>query len=552
MDDIIQKLQKSGFKGDIDTSDEARQFYSHDASIFEMKPQVVVHPKEAEDIERLVTVTAANKTAKPDLSLTARAAGTDMSGGAINNSIIVDFAKYFTRIESVTAAKAQVQPGVLYKDFEVRTLKHGALMPSFPSSREYCTVGGMVSNNAGGEKSLQYGSTINFVTQLTVVFADGKEYAVKPLNRRQLVAKMAQKDFEGRLYKKTFQLIEAHYDQIKQAKPKVTKNTTGYNLWDVWDRQTGVFDLTKLIVGSQGTLGLITDITFRLVPNPKYSGTLICFLKNTKELGGIVNTVLQHSPATFESFDNYTLNSSLKYFAYFRSIVGWWGLLRLGLQLIPDAVTLFRRRPKFVLLIEFTGDSQEDVNQKIAAMHRDLELYKIIAMEEGNTPAKAWKFRIMRRESFNILRQKVKNKHTAPFIDDIVVPPEHLPEFLPQLRRIINKYRLLATVSGHMGDGNFHVIPLMRLETIRDRHKLAPAMHEVNDLVLKYGGSTAGEHNDGLVRGHWLVYMYGPKMLEIFKKTKRIFDPANIFNPHKKTDAKWEYSAAHIRQHFDK
>ncbi|MGZ6004658.1 MAG: FAD-binding oxidoreductase, partial [Candidatus Saccharimonadales bacterium] len=147
------------------------------------------------------------------------------------------------------------------------------------------------------------------------------------------------------------------------------------------------------------------------------------------------------------------------------------------------------------------------------------------ATEEDETPAKAWKFRIMRRESFNLLRKKVKDKHTAPYIDDLVVPPEHLPEFLPQLRKIINKYKLQATVAGHMGDGNFHIIPLMKIEEASERAKLEPSMREVNELVLKYGGSLSGEHNDGLIRGPWLKRMYGAEVLGYFKDLKDIFDP---------------------------
>jgi FAD/FMN-containing dehydrogenase len=156
----------------------------------------------------------------------------------------------------------------------------------------------------------------------------------------------------------------------------------------------------------------------------------------------------------------------------------------------------------------------------------------------------------MRRESYNLLRKKVKDKHTAPFIDDLVVPPPYLPEFLPKLRRVINKYHLLATVAGHMGDGNFHVIPLMKLEDPKERRKLAPAMKEVNELVLKYHGSLSGEHNDGLVRGPWLGEMYGQHILQLFKATKNIFDPEGLFNPHKKANANWDYSFSHIRDHF--
>jgi FAD/FMN-containing dehydrogenase len=156
----------------------------------------------------------------------------------------------------------------------------------------------------------------------------------------------------------------------------------------------------------------------------------------------------------------------------------------------------------------------------------------------------------MRRQSFQLLRSKVRDKHTAPFIDDLIVNPEHLAEFLPKIRRIIKKYRLFATIAGHMGDGNFHIIPLMKLEDKRDRKKLLPAMKEVNTLVLKYGGSLSGEHNDGLVRGPWLEQMYGKEMVHLFRETKNIFDPLHIFNPHKKANASWDYSYSHIRDHF--
>jgi FAD/FMN-containing dehydrogenase len=156
----------------------------------------------------------------------------------------------------------------------------------------------------------------------------------------------------------------------------------------------------------------------------------------------------------------------------------------------------------------------------------------------------------MRRYSFQLLRSKVKDKHTAPFIDDLVVNPPHLPQFLPEIRTIIKKYDLLATIAGHMGDGNFHIIPLMKLEDPSDRAKLLPAMKEVNELVLKYKGSLSGEHNDGLVRGPWLVQMYGQEMVDIFRQAKQIMDPQGICNPHKKANADWDYSFNHIRAHF--
>lgn len=550
MEDIQKELQKRGFKGEMDSSDEAREFYSHDASLFEIKPELAVMPKDSADVQTLVKLVHEQKQAHPTLSLTARSAGTDMAGGAINDSIVVDFTKHFTQIESVTATEAQAQPGVYYRDFEVETLKQNALMPTYPASRDMCTIGGMVANNSGGEKSLEYGKVEDFVNELKVVFADGNEYTVKPLTKAELDAKIAQGDYEGNIYKQIFELCEKHYDDIKAAKPNVTKNSMGYILWRVWDRETGIFDLTKLIVGSEGTLGLVTDIKYRLVPARPYTGILVCFMRGSlNPLGDIINDVLKHKPATFEGFDDQTLYLSIRFMPSFLKLLGVKKFIHLLISLIPDGLLLLRGLPKLILMVEFNGQTQEEVDDKIIALRADLRKYGM-AMEMDDTAAKAEKFWVMRRRSFQLLRSKVKDKHTAPFIDDLVVRPEHLPEFLPRLQKIIRKYKLFATIAGHMGDGNFHIIPLMKIEDPKERHKLLPAMKEVNHLILKYGGSLSGEHNDGLVRGPWLEEQFGKEIVELFREVKHIFDPQNIFNPHKKSDSNWDYSFDHIRQSF--
>lgn len=550
MDEFKQKIISAGFAGDVEDADETLDFYSHDASLFEVRPQLVVAPKSANDVEILVKIAAELKRKMPDLSLTARSGGTCMSGGAVNDSVIVDFARHMNKIGKVSASSAVTEPGVYYRDFEKKTLDHGALLPSFPASREICMLGGMINNNSGGELSLRYGKTEKYIRELEVVFADGVKRTVKPLNHTELAAKMRQKDFEGEVYRKMHELLDHNYVRIKAAKPNVSKDSTGYHLWNVWDKENDVFDLTQVIVGGQGTLGLVTKAKLRLVKREPYSGVLVAFMKKLDNLGETINEVASQKPTSFEAFDNYTLILSIKFFFYFRKTLGWKKLIKLGFQLLPDALILFRGIPKMTLLIEFSGASQDEVDRKIKRMHKMLEDNGLQAMEEDNTVEKAWKFRIMRRESFNLLRKKVKDKHTAPFIDDLVVPPPKLNEFLPELRKIINKHKLFATIAGHMGDGNFHVIPLMEIEKAKERAKLRPAMKEVNELVLKYGGSLSGEHNDGLIRGPWLEQMYGPDILSLFKETKKIFDPHGIFNPHKKTDAAWEYSMKHIRKSF--
>lgn len=541
---------KPNVKGVIDTSDTTLEQYSHDASLFELKPMAVVHPKDSDDIQSIVKYVAENKHTDPTLSVTMRSAGTDMSGGAINTSFVLDMTTHMNQVLELTKDAAHVQPGLHFRDLDAEMERIGALLPCYPASRDLCTVGGMTSNNSGGEKSLKYGKTANYVTELKVVFADGKEYVVKPLNKEELVRKMAQGDFEGNLYKKTFELLEAHYDEIQAAKPKVSKDSTGYHLWDVWNRETEIFDMTKMIVGAQGTLGAITDIKFRLVERPTLSGVLVCYMKDVNKLGDVIPEVVAQKPETFESFDDNTLWLSFKFFPSFIKKLGFKLWFKTAMQLIPDALALSRGIPKLILMIEFTGANQQEVDEKLDEMARILKHDHMLYVEKDDTVEKAKKFWLMRRESFNLLRSKVKEKHTAPFIDDFVVPPNRLPEFWPQIRAIIKKYGLLATIAGHMGDGNFHIIPLMKIEDPSERAKLQPCMKEVNELVLKYGGSLSGEHNDGMVRGPWLETMYGPEIFGYMKTVKHIFDKDNIFNPHKKTDADWDYSFSHIRQHF--
>jgi len=554
MNDLKLKLQQTAFSGELDDSAEAKEFYSHDASMFEIKPEIVASPKTAEDVATLVKFVAANKKDNPELSITARSAGTDMSGAAINDSIIVDFNKHLTQLINIDATQATVQPGMFFRDFDVETIKFDAMLPSYPASRDLCSVGGMVNNNSGGEKSLQFGKTDQYVTELKFVFADGIERVVRPLNKTQLIAKMGQDDFEGRVYKQLFEMIEANYDLIKGAKPNVSKDSTGYHLWNVWDRETGIFDLAKAIVGAQGTLGFVTEATLSLVPRPKHSGLLVLFLRDIDDLGELIATVVKHKPASFEGFDDQTLLLAMKFMPSFLSFLGPVKFIHLLFTLIPEGFQLLRGFPKLVLMIEFTGETENEVREKVKALHRELKpfkaRYEINGFEEDPTEGSSEKFWILRRRSFQLLRSKVKDKHTAPFIDDFIVNPEHLPEFFPKIREIIKKYKLFATIAGHMGDGNFHIIPLMKLEDPNDRAKLEPAMREVNNLVLSYKGSISGEHNDGLIRGPWLKDMYGEEVLNLFKQTKDIFDPEHIFNPRKKAYATWEYTFSHIREHF--
>lgn len=541
---------KEKFQGDISSDLSTLDLYSHDTSIFEITPQLIVYPKNTEDIEFLVNFVSENKKDYPDLSITPRSGGTDMTGGAINDSIIMDFTRYFKNIGEIDADGINVEPGVFYRDFEKQTLKKKLLLPSYPASRGICAMGGIVNNNSGGEKTLAHGKTIDYVKNLKMVLSDGKLYEFKQLSEGELERKLKQIDFEGEVYKKIFKLCNENYDLIKNAKPKVSKNSTGYNIWDVYDRDKKTFDLTKIFIGAQGTLGLNVSTKLKLIEAKKHSGLLVIYLNDINILPNLINDVLKSKPESFEVFDDHTLALALRFMPQFISILGLKGTLDMGLQFIPDLLRFaFQGLPKFTLLIEFDSNMEEEIAQRIEKLQSDLKSYPV-RMELAEKDKEAQNFWLIRRESFNLLRKNVKNKHTAPFIDDFIVRPEYMVEFFPQLIKILVKYEINYTIAGHMGDGNFHIIPLMDFSDKKEIDKIPVVEDEVYNLVLKYHGSISAEHNEGLVRGHYMKKMYGEKMFEIFKEIKKILDPQNIFNPHKKTECKVEYSLSHIRSHF--
>ncbi len=535
-------------KGAVITDEKRRLEYSRDAGIYELVPEIVVQPQDSKDVEKLVSFVTKNKHAHPSLAITPRSAGTDMSGGAIGHSIVLDMLPHFNNIHGMRGSVLHTQPGVYMRDIDPYLAAKDLMLGCVPASRALCTIGGMVGNNSGGEQSLRYGNTERSVRELTVVLADGKSYVVKPMNKKQLDKKMTEDTFEGKLYKQTYDLIEKQYDLIKNARPHVNKNSMGYNLWSVWDRDTGIFDLTHLFTGSQGTLGIVTDIKIEAVKKPKHSGLLLAYLTSFKQLGDIIPVVMKHNPSTFEGFDDITFNLGVKYFSTFKKQLSTKEWLRQQAWLLGSVAQFKGHLPNILLMIEFDGDTKDEVYAKIEKLHTDLKKYKLRMDIEGDEASSA-PFWSIRRASLALLRNKVKDKYASPFIDDMTVQPRYLPEFLPKIRQVIRKYKLPATLAGHFGDGNFHIIPLMDIENPTDQAKLEPVMREVIPLVLKYGGTMAGEHNDGMVRGPWLPAIFGDAVYQIFKEVKEIYDPHYIFNPHKKTDASWEYSMDHIRSH---
>lgn len=533
--ELFLSLQNQ-IQGDVLYDEETLQKYSHDTSVFEIKPIAVVYPKNSLDISMIVKFVQDNKFTIPNLSITARSGGSDMTGGAIGQGVIMDVTKYMNSFEILpNSSNARIQPGVFYRDFEPQSLKYDLIMPVYPASRNLAAFGGMISNNCAGEKSLLYGQMRNFVENVNCILSNGREYEFKELSFDEVEQIINGSDeFIAGVYRRTFHLIEQNYNFIQAAKPKTKKNSSGYALWDVMNKEKQTFNLAQLITGSQGTLGLVTDSKVRLVKEKKFKKMITVFLPSWNKLPQLVNSILPYKPESLEVFDDTTLKLGLRFFPQIAKRVGK-PLMSFLFGFLPEFFIGVRMLglPKLIMIIEHTADTQSELNEKVKNTETALKNYKAL-FRTIQDEKEGEKYFVVRRESFNLLREKVKGKNTVPFIEDFCVAPEKLPEFLPKLLSILKKNNININIAGHAGEGNLHIIPLMNLKDEKERAKIIPVAEQVYSLVLSYGGTITAEHNDGIIRTPFLKDMYGDRMVFLFKEIKSIFDPNSIFNPGKK------------------
>ncbi len=530
---LCEDLQAQGI--DVSDAPDVLKKHSHDTSIFEKRPQIVVYPKNASDVATVVALVHEKAASGEKISIAARAAGTDMTGGPLTDSISLSFTEQMHKIWEVTPAYVVTEPGVFYRDLEKETLaKVGALIPSYPASRELCALGGMIGNNSGGELTLRYGKTANYVEELDIVLSDGSQTTFRSLSQSEVAQKQAQQSFEGSIYRGVHDLIVENHDVIEAARPHVSKNSAGYALWDVWDDKTGMFDLSKLIVGSQGTLGIVTRARLKLMMLKKHRAMVVIFVRDIHELPEIVRRVMKHSPESFESYDDQTFKLAVRFMPQIIGHFGFTLMMRLGFAFLPELwMVLTGGVPKLILMAEFAEDTPEMAREKAREARLSLaDLPVKTKLTHGEMDAK--KYWIIRREAFSLLRKNLRGLYASPFIDDLVVPIESYPEFIPALSKLLAEYDLIYTIQGHIGNGNFHIIPLMNLGDAKARATILELTPKVYDLVFKFGGSSTGEHNDGIIRTPYLEKMFGAKMVALFAEVKRIFDPLNILNPCKK------------------
>lgn len=528
--------------GEVLTSADALKFFSTDGGVFAVTPSVILYPKNETDVRKAARFTWQLAERGRVVPITARGLGTDQGGAAIGNGVIMVFPAHMNRILELDSKSGTVviEPGINYGKLQQTLHTHGRYLPPYPSSIEFSTVGGAIANNAGGEKSVKYGSTRKYVKGLRVVLANGEVIETRRYNKREVNKKLGLATFEGEIYRALDKLYEENAELLKAPTPDVTKNSAGYDIWDVRNKD-GSMDLTPLFVGSQGTLGIVTEATISTEPYNPETTLFAAFFDDlqTAEQAVLELRKMSDPPSAIEVVDENLLNFLDEH--------------------SPNQLKGILDKPfsKLVVLIEF--DSADRTQKRmVKKAQKILDKYEVpfkIAREEEEKD-RLWK---IRRSAAAVISHSEGNMKALPIIEDGIVPVERFKDYIKNVYEIFNRHNLKIAIWGHAGNANLHMQPFMDLSQVGDRQKVFKVIDEYYSMVIDMGGSTSGEHSDGRLRAAYLPRLYGQEIYQMFQKVKAIFDPYGVLNPGVKIDVtiddikpllRHEYSMEHLYDHL--
>lgn len=518
--------------GEVHASPSTRRYFSTDGSIFTNTPQIVVYPRNTSDVRKVARFTWQLAERGKLLSITARGKGTDLTGGAIGNGILLVFPAHMNKLLELDTGKgiARVQPGIIYQTLQSTLHTHGRFLPPYPTSWDYSTIGGAVANNAAGEKSVKYGSTKNFIKELDVVLANGELIHTLRLTKRELSKKKGLTTFEGEIYRQLDGLITDNWDLINSVNIETSKNNAGYNLKDVKSKD-GSFDLSPLFAGSQGTLGIITQVTLETEAYNPNTSLISAHFDDLAKVQDAICQLLTIKPSAIEMVDK--------------------NLLQFVADNNPKQLKSLIEAPfpAVVLLIEFDDVNERKQKRGIKKAKKILEglATEFAVAKDEHERDMLWK---IRHSAAAVLWHSETNKRAVPIIEDGVVPRNKFAEYLTQVYQLLDKHKLHAAIWGNAGDGNMRIMPFLDLNSLGDRQRVFKIMDEYYQLIKTLGGTTTGQHNDGRLRGAYLPDLYGEEYYSLLAKVKQIFDPYGNLNPGVKIDVKKDQLQHMIRKEY--
>ena len=514
-------------EGEVRFDRYSRVLYSTDASVWQIEPIGAVIPKHHSDVRSLLQLCARHQ-----VPVLPRGGATSLSGQTVGHAVHVDFAKYMNRILETNLEEGwvRVQPGVVQDQLGRHLKPLGCQFGPNTSSASRGTVGGMIGNNSAGSHSIVYGKTIDHVLELRCVFADGSDAWLRPVGDGEIAAMGRGDGLVPSLYRRLPEIGAAYRDEVLARFPKILRRVSGYNLDELvrngdrfgagYSTEPGPLNLSRVIVGCEGTLAVVTEAKLRIVRSPAAKGILIVHFRSVFEAVEAAETIVSTGPSAAELIDEFILGSARANPA-FADKLSW---------VEPDA--------QAVMVVEYYGEAPGEVDGKLNRLRRLLGSKRIgygyLAVTDPSRQAEIWS---VRKEALGIL-MSVKGDHKPiAFVEDPAVPIEKMARFLKNFREILEKHGARGGYYGHASVGCLHVRPMVNLKDPDGVRKMASIADEVFGIVMDHGGSMSGEHGDGIARSRYNQWLFGEKIYRGFLEVKDALDPQNILNPGKVVNA---------------
>jgi FAD/FMN-containing dehydrogenase len=532
---VAQYLQEH-LLGEVTDSPEARKQFAQDASILRIAPAIVVYPRDENDVRKTMRFSWQLAERGRGLPITARGGGSDTSGAAIGSGILLIFTAHMNRILELDQKKqfVTVEPGVTYDKLEQTLHTHGLFLPPYPASMHYATIGGGLANNAIGEKSVKYGPMGNYVERLRVVLANGELIETGPISKRELNKKLGLSSLEGEIYRTVDRMLEENAPLLEQYSQhlKAPRNTAGYNIFDIKHKKG--FDLTPLFLGSQGSLGVITEATLTSENYTPVTKLALVSLNDLNDLHEILPKILKLKPSICDMIN--------------RSVV------EQVMRINPNQLAGLLKQPKAAIHLFIEFDDPKEVNQKKSIKQLKKILQKVDgAFDLAEKPQEHARLRKVRESVTTILTSPKGQSKALPVAEDICVPTASLVEYLHKAAEVYASLGLVSPAWGHAGDGVVRMQPMLDLSQVGDRQKLTKLSDAIYKAVIQMDGSISASAGDGRIRASYTNAMYGPEIHKLMMEVKKAFDPYNILNPGVKTASsedvkalmRGDYSLAH-------
>ena len=511
-------------EGEVRTDPIALALFSTAACIFRRKPLAVVSPETEADVAKTVAFAAAT-----GIPVTPRGGGSSLAGQALGPGIILDFPARMKRILVLDPERrfVRVEPGVLHGRVQKAAGREGLRLGPDPSSGDFCTIGGNVGTNASGAHTLRHGATKDNVLGLTVVLHNGSVVELGSHAGSSGAGSSPRAGGGGsRDGGAAWRLLSAELESILRAgapaflkeRPRSNKNSCGYDLWGAWAPGDAVssieprFDPMRLIVGSEGTLGVVTEVTMRLVERPASTAVALLYFASWEDATEAVLEARRLGASAIEAMDH-------TFLAFVRSDR-------------EDLRPLIPERFDSAILVEFEGASAEEARAGIAAMEEwaAARRGKVLDFRAARNAAEQGTLWGVRKAALPLIYRASPVEKPMNFIDDTAVPAEHLGDYVNGLRAIFSKHKTRFAIFGHAGNGNVHVMPLMDPHETTFAQRMAAMAEDAFELTWRLGGTITGEHGDGVLRAPYIARQY-PNAYSVMVRVKQVMDPAGILNP---------------------